>query len=50
MPEPSVFEFALAIEKLKSHRSPGIDQTQAELINAEGRTIVYEIHKFIISI
>jgi hypothetical protein len=25
VPEPSAFEFELAIEKLKSHKSPGID-------------------------
>ena len=33
VPEPSVFEFELAIEKLKSHKSPGIDQIPAEMIN-----------------
>jgi len=26
VPEPSALEVELAIEKLKSHRSPGIDQ------------------------
>ena len=31
--EPSAFEVALAIEKLKSHKSPGIDQIPADLIN-----------------
>jgi len=31
LPEPSVFEFELYIEKLKSHKSPGIDQVLAEL-------------------
>ena len=36
MPEPSAFEFELAIEKLKSHKSPGIDQIPAELIKAGG--------------
>ena len=35
----------MAIEKLKSHKSPGIDQIPAELIKAGGRTICYEIHK-----
>jgi len=40
----------LAIEKLKSHKSPGIDQIPAELIQAEVRTIRYEIHKLIISV
>ena len=50
MPEPSAFEVELAIEKLKSHKSPGIVQIQAELIKAEGRTFRYVIHKIIISI
>ena len=30
--EPSAFEVDLAIEKLKRHKSPGIDQIPAELI------------------
>ena len=38
------------IEKLKSHKSPGIDQNPAKLIKAGGRTICYEIHKLIVSI
>jgi hypothetical protein len=33
VPERSVSEVELAIEKLKSHKSPGIDQIPAELIN-----------------
>jgi len=33
MPEPSASEAELAIEKLKSHKSPGIDQIPVELIN-----------------
>ena len=33
VPEPSASEVELAIEKLKSHKSPGIDQIPAELIN-----------------
>jgi hypothetical protein len=40
----------LAIEKLKSHKSPGIDQIPAELIKAGGRTICCEIRRLIISI
>jgi hypothetical protein len=32
VPEPSALEVELAIEKLKSHKSPGIDQIPAELI------------------
>jgi len=50
VPEPSALEVELAIEKLKSHRSPGIDQTPAELIKAGGRTIRGAIHKLIIGI
>ena len=49
MPEPSAFEVDLAIEKLRSHKSPVIDQIPAELIKAGGRTIRYEMHKLIIS-
>ena len=48
--EPSTFEFELAIEKLKCHKSPGTDQNPEELIKAGGQTIRCEIHKFIISI
>ena len=40
----------MAIEKLKSHKSPGIDQIPADLIKAGGRIIRCEIHKLIISI
>jgi len=36
VPEPSTFEVELAIEKLKNHQSPGIDQIPAELIKAGG--------------
>ena len=50
MPELSAFEVELAIEKLKSHRSPGIDSISAELMKAGSGTICYEIHKFTISI
>jgi len=45
VPEPSAFEVELAIEKLKSQKSPGIDQ-----IPAGGKTIRCKIHKLIISI
>ena len=50
MPEPSAFEVELAIQKLKSHKSPGIDQIPAELIKSGGRTICCAIHKLIISV
>jgi hypothetical protein len=50
VPEPSDLEGELAIVKLKRHKSPGIDQVPAELNKAAGRTIHWEIHKFIKSI
>ena len=36
VPEPSAFEVELAIGKLKSHKSPGINEIPAELIKAGG--------------
>jgi hypothetical protein len=50
VPEPSALKFELTIEKLKTHKSPGIDQILAELIKARCRTIRCVIHKFIIAI
>ena len=44
VPEPSAFEVELASEKVKSHKSPGIDQIPAELIKTGGRTICSEIN------
>ena len=43
-------EIELAIEKLRSQKSPGIDQIPAEMIKEGGRTFHYEMHKLIISI
>jgi hypothetical protein len=37
--EPTTFEFELYIDKIKSHKSPGIDEISAELIKAGGGTI-----------
>ena len=50
VPEPSAAEVEQTIDKLKSHKSPGIDQIPAELIKARGRTICLEINKLITSI
>jgi len=49
VPEPSVFEVEMAIEKLR-HKSPGTDKIRAEMIQAGGRSIRSEIHKLINSI
>ena len=46
VPNPSAFEVEMAIEKLKRHKSPGIDQISGAGI----RTIQSEIHKLTNSI
>jgi hypothetical protein len=38
------------IKKIKRNKLPGFDEIPADLIKAEGRTICYEIHKFINSV
>jgi len=50
VPEPNAFDVEMATEKLKGHKSPGIDRVPAELYKAGGRTIGCEILKLIISI
>ena len=35
MPKPSAFKVEMAIEKLKRHKSTGIDEIPAELIKYE---------------
>ena len=50
VPEPSAFEVELAIDNLKNHKSPGIDEIPAELIKAGCGTICLEFHKLITSI
>ena len=36
VPEPSTFQFEFPTEKLKSHKSSGIDQIPADLVKAGG--------------
>jgi len=48
VPESSALKFDLAIEKLKSHKSLGINQIPAEFFKAMGRTICSEGHKLVI--
>ena len=50
VPEPSASEVELTINKLKCHKSPGIDQIPAELIKVGDRILCLEIHKLITSI
>jgi hypothetical protein len=45
--KPSSFEFNIAIGKLKRYKSPGTDQILTELIQAGGKILCSEIHKFI---
>jgi hypothetical protein len=45
VPNPSAFEIEMAIEKLKRHKAPGIDQTPAKLINVGGRKFRFGIHE-----
>ena len=50
VPKPSASDVDLAFEKLKSHKSPGIDQIPAELFKAGGKTIRCQIHELSFSI
>jgi hypothetical protein len=45
VPEPSASGVEVAIGKLKRYRSPGVDQIQAEIIQAGGETLHSKIHK-----
>jgi hypothetical protein len=49
VPEHRAFELEMAIEKLKRHKSPGIDRIPSELFKLGGRKIRSEINKLIIS-
>ena len=48
VPEPSAFQVELAAEKLKRHKSPGVDQILVALIR--GRKICSEMHNLINSV
>ena len=50
VPEPSAVDVEMAMERLKSHKSPGIDQISAELIKVERRKISSEFRKLINSV
>jgi hypothetical protein len=44
VPDPSPFELEIAIAKLKSYKSPGIDQILTKLIQAGGEILRSNIH------
>jgi hypothetical protein len=45
VPQPSASEVEVAIRKLKSYKSPGVDQIPGALIQAGAETLHSEIHK-----
>jgi hypothetical protein len=47
VPEPNASEVEVATGKLKSYKSPGVDQIPAELIQAGVETLRSEIRKLI---
>jgi hypothetical protein len=48
VPELSLVDVEAAIGKLKSYKSPGIDQIPTELMKAGGEILCFEIHLFIL--
>jgi hypothetical protein len=44
VPDPSLFEFEIAVSKCKRYKSPGNDQILAELIQAGGETLLHRLH------
>jgi hypothetical protein len=50
VPGPSSLGFEIAIAKLKKYKSPGSDQSPAELIQAGGEMLLSAIHKLINSV
>jgi hypothetical protein len=47
VPEPSVSESEVAIGKLNSYKSPGVNVIPAEMIQAGGENLRSEIHELI---
>ena len=50
IPEYSLIEIELAIEKLKRHKATGVDHIPSELIQAGAGKLYEEIHKLIVLI
>jgi len=47
IPEPSVIEMEMSVNRLKNFKSPGIDNIPAELIKSGGKALIKELHKLI---
>jgi hypothetical protein len=47
VPEPSASEAEVAIGKLKTYKSSGVDQIRVELVQTGGKTLRSEIHELI---
>jgi hypothetical protein len=50
VPDPSPFEVEIATATLKGYKSPGSDQIPAEMFQAGGEVLCFEIPKFINSV
>ena len=50
IPDPTLLEVQIAIEKLKKYKSLGIDQILAELIQDGGNSLLAEIYKLVLAI
>ena len=47
IPDPTLLEVVIEIEKLKKYKSLGIDQISAELIQDGGNSLLTEIYKLV---
>jgi hypothetical protein len=47
VPEPNVYDFEIAIGKLKRYWSPEVDKIPAELIQAGGETLHSKVRKLV---
>ena len=50
IPEPTLLEVEIAIEKLKKYKSPVMDQISAELIQDGGNSLLTEIYELVLAI
>jgi hypothetical protein len=50
VPHPNPFDVEITISKFKNHKLPGRDKIPAELIQAGGETLWYDVHQLINSI